>query len=494
MNAYGGNRVTESTVAGQRPVRGRAQRRQQPRRREQPRLRPTRWAWWSTTAPAASASAGNKFRDQRLQAVAVRDAARLRGGVPEHHHRRGHRNLRPERPGRHHRQHLSSAFRTTASLSWGTWAAPSVAGNTVAGQGSTAIWAEEAAGAAIGENNLLGWAPAYTVDKAVGSVFQPLTLVWIVLGGLLLVTAVVRKKTDGADPQPLRGTGAADHAQPGIRGSRRRRRTAAMRPPQPRPAPGCWPLPCWRLVVIGAVVWLAAATRRTPGPGAVEGGAGSGGGTVSPGPHGGHAPPGTCPRDRAAGPPAAGGGLPAGHRHRGHAAELQAALDEPGARNGHRAQPTASTRATSPPPGTGAEAGRSPSAARAGSILDGGRLDDGYVLPPRPGVALGAPGLHRAQRAEGRDGRRTTHSVLRGLDRQQHRRRGHPPAEIQHRQHGAGEHDQGHRAAETESSAKGSTSGTAESNWCDISSCEPDKSDRNEVAGNDISGDIRRMH
>jgi hypothetical protein len=30
--------------------------------------------------------------------------------------------------------------------------------------------------------------------------------------------------------------------------------------------------------------------------------------------------------------------------------------------------------------------------------------------------------------------------------------------------------------------------GTAESNWCDISNCEPDRSDRNEITGNTISG------
>jgi hypothetical protein len=30
--------------------------------------------------------------------------------------------------------------------------------------------------------------------------------------------------------------------------------------------------------------------------------------------------------------------------------------------------------------------------------------------------------------------------------------------------------------------------GTAESNWCDISDCEPDASDRNTIAGNDIAG------
>ncbi|MET1064900.1 MAG: hypothetical protein ABWX85_08000, partial [Arthrobacter sp.] len=44
------------------------------------------------------------------------------------------------------------------------------------------------------ENNLLGWVPAYTADKAVGSMFQPLSLIWIGLGGLLLLTAMVRKK------------------------------------------------------------------------------------------------------------------------------------------------------------------------------------------------------------------------------------------------------------------------------------------------------------
>jgi hypothetical protein len=30
--------------------------------------------------------------------------------------------------------------------------------------------------------------------------------------------------------------------------------------------------------------------------------------------------------------------------------------------------------------------------------------------------------------------------------------------------------------------------GTAESNWCDISSCQPDRSDRNEIRDNSISG------
>ena len=70
----------------------------------------------------------------------------------------------------------------------------SVAGNIVAGNGSTAIWAEASAGASLGENDTLAWVPAYTVERAVKSVFQPLTFIWFLLGALLLVTAVARGK------------------------------------------------------------------------------------------------------------------------------------------------------------------------------------------------------------------------------------------------------------------------------------------------------------
>lgn len=69
-----------------------------------------------------------------------------------------------------------------------------VAGNTVAGNGSTAIWTEASAGAALGENDILAWAPAFTVQRVVKSVFQPLTFIWFVLAALLLITAVARGK------------------------------------------------------------------------------------------------------------------------------------------------------------------------------------------------------------------------------------------------------------------------------------------------------------
>ncbi|MDP9998806.1 right-handed parallel beta-helix repeat-containing protein [Pseudarthrobacter sulfonivorans] len=70
----------------------------------------------------------------------------------------------------------------------------SVEGNIVAGNGSTAIWAEASTGALVGDNDTLAWAPAFTAERVVKSVFQPLTFIWFLLGALLLVTAVARGK------------------------------------------------------------------------------------------------------------------------------------------------------------------------------------------------------------------------------------------------------------------------------------------------------------
>ncbi|MEK0156714.1 right-handed parallel beta-helix repeat-containing protein [Arthrobacter oryzae] len=70
----------------------------------------------------------------------------------------------------------------------------SVAGNLLAGNGPTAIWSESSSGARLGENETLAWVPAFTVERVVKSVFQPLTFIWFLLGALLLVTAVARGK------------------------------------------------------------------------------------------------------------------------------------------------------------------------------------------------------------------------------------------------------------------------------------------------------------
>ncbi len=82
-----------------------------------------------------------------------------------------------------------------------------VAGNDVAGNGSTAIWSEASTGALLGENETLAWVPAYTVERAVKSAFQPLTFIWFLLAALLLVTAVAR----GRNAERVLRSPYADH-------------------------------------------------------------------------------------------------------------------------------------------------------------------------------------------------------------------------------------------------------------------------------------------
>jgi nitrous oxidase accessory protein NosD len=66
-----------------------------------------------------------------------------------------------------------------------------VTDNDVAGFGRVPIYAEESVGGSVGENSTLEWRPAVSFETIVDSVFQPLTLIWLSLGLLVLVTAVI---------------------------------------------------------------------------------------------------------------------------------------------------------------------------------------------------------------------------------------------------------------------------------------------------------------
>jgi hypothetical protein len=121
------------------------------------------------------------------------------------------------------------------------------------------------------------------------------------------------------------------------------------------------------------------------------------------------------------------------------------------------------------------------------SILDGGAIDGGYVLH-LDGVShwvLDGFSVKNGQKGVMAD--RTTNSIIRGLT----------VSEI-------GDEAIHLRAFSTDNIVAGNTIsntglrrekfgegiyiGTAESNWCDISRCEPDASDRNRILGNIISG------
>jgi hypothetical protein len=135
----------------------------------------------------------NEFRNQRRNAIAIRD---------EHASATVYRNTITGGDTGIYVRNASAEVTANAldSISnhgitlIGELSDTSVSGNTVAGDGSTAIWVEQSTGATVTDNNILGWAPAYTVEKAVGSFFQPLTLIWTLLGGLLVITALTRQK------------------------------------------------------------------------------------------------------------------------------------------------------------------------------------------------------------------------------------------------------------------------------------------------------------
>ena len=62
--------------------------------------------------------------------------------------------------------------------------------NKIAGHGSIPIYEEQSTGGTVQHNDTVDWRPAPSIDTVVNAIFQPLTLVWIVLGLLVLITAL----------------------------------------------------------------------------------------------------------------------------------------------------------------------------------------------------------------------------------------------------------------------------------------------------------------
>lgn len=121
------------------------------------------------------------------------------------------------------------------------------------------------------------------------------------------------------------------------------------------------------------------------------------------------------------------------------------------------------------------------------TILDGGTTDDGYVFHLEDSSYWVLQGFTVRNGQKGVMVDRTTNTVIQGLtvttigDEAIHLR----TFSTDNRVIGNTISDTGLRRAKF---GEGIYIGTAESNWCDISNCEPDRSDRNEIVGNTISG------
>lgn len=122
----------------------------------------------------------------------------------------------------------------------------------------------------------------------------------------------------------------------------------------------------------------------------------------------------------------------------------------------------------------------------AGAVLDGGGLGDGYVLYLDQASYWTVQGFTVRNGQKGVMADETTHSAIQGLnvsstgDEAVHLRR----FSTDNKVFGNTIKGSGQRKPKF---GEGIYIGTAQSNWCDISACEPDRSDRNEVRGNTIS-------
>lgn len=122
-----------------------------------------------------------------------------------------------------------------------------------------------------------------------------------------------------------------------------------------------------------------------------------------------------------------------------------------------------------------------------GAVLDGGGVEDGYVLHLERASYWVLQGFTVRNGQKGVIADETDHSLIQGLtventgDEAIHLRRFSSDNKVTGNTiRGAG--------LRKPKFGEGIYIGTAESNWCDVTACEPDRSDRNEIRGNTVSG------
>lgn len=135
---------------------------------------------------------GNEFVDQTAKSVAVReqvtDAIVAGNTITGSDTAVNVRNADADITG-----NVVRGVSNHAVLLVGDVTGTTVADNDLGGDGSTAVRSEDSRGAVIGDNVTDRWHPAATIESVLRFVFQPLTVIWIGLGILLLVTAATRK-------------------------------------------------------------------------------------------------------------------------------------------------------------------------------------------------------------------------------------------------------------------------------------------------------------
>jgi parallel beta-helix repeat protein len=135
---------------------------------------------------------GNEFTGQVRQSIAVRDGAsgisvvenRVRGGDTGVYVRNAEVLIS---------ENTLSQLTNHGVTLIGSSVSTEVFDNVIGGSGTSPVYRDDSSsGAAVSGNVTTDWRPAITPDSVASSLFQPLTIVWLALGTLLLVTALAR--------------------------------------------------------------------------------------------------------------------------------------------------------------------------------------------------------------------------------------------------------------------------------------------------------------
>ena len=380
----------------------------------------------------------------------------------------------------------------------GTSRGTTVTENTITGAGPSAVDTERSTGAVVERNEVDGWMVSRSLETVLAGIFQPLTIIWVIIVLLVCLSVMARARAraggirhpyEAQVPLASYSRGIVDRGELG---------------PAPTPRPAHHPLPTTpersenrdlgmtpqkkrtviSLVTAGAVV-LAAAVALTLSltmPGSDRDDSAPEPSTSEPE----TSEPSATPPSSPDGSAALAIECPAATVTVSTADQLHDALAaaqpgdvialEDGVYSGLFVAATSGT-ADAPIWLCGAEA----------AVLDGGDVEGGYVVHLDAAQYWRLVGftVQNGQKGVMADG--TVGSIIHGLtvtkigDEAIHLRRFSTDSTVS-----------GNTISNTglrrEKIGEGIYVGTAESNWCNISDCEPDRSDRNTIIGNTISG------
>ncbi len=150
-----------------------------------------------SNAATSTSVRNNLIENSSKQGIALRDRGHQHARAGQHDRRRQHRHLRSQRRRQHRPQH-DPGCTTHAIALVGATGKSTVQKNTVQGTGYSAIDTSRTTGAVIGVNDLQHWRNIKPFNVVLGAIFQPLTIMWLVIALVLIISAMAMRRTPPA--------------------------------------------------------------------------------------------------------------------------------------------------------------------------------------------------------------------------------------------------------------------------------------------------------